>query len=79
LALDAAFFHQTTDPEAPAQGRFIVGHLGGTEEEYQITLEGIQNQYGSNTQGGNTRSDDSQFFMTRFHFSSLVWLTGESD
>src|SRR5512146_1038121 len=60
LALDAAFFHQPANSKALAHGCFLIGHLGGAEEEYQIALEGIQDQYGSNTQHSYTRSDDSQ-------------------
>ena len=47
LALDAAFFHQTADPKALAHRRFVIGHLSGAEEKYEIALEGVQNQYGS--------------------------------
>src|SRR5688500_492570 len=72
LTLDAALFHQPADAKALAHRGFVIRYLGRAEEENQITLESVQNEYRSNAQRGYARSDDCQFFMTWFHFPSLV-------
>ena len=48
LPLDASFLHESADTKALAYRRFVVCYLGGAEEEDQVALECIQNQYRSN-------------------------------
>src|SRR5687768_9771120 len=70
LPPDAAFFHQSADPEAFPHRSLIGGNLAGTEKEYQVTLERVQHKYRSKAQCSHAGSDNCQFLMTRFHLFS---------